>query len=283
VAKLPLNVSRLTDGWKEVSATTGVSAGLVLAGDPHLVALAQERFATGGTLPGVWARPLAELAGMASVPGEVLVLLLAAEAETEAMAGLGQSMPGGGVVLAVDEGPAATGKTSYPVQGCARLSFSDTPHGWRRLFDLCVDRAGDNVVALGRRYPVLRPAAARRVTNRAAGQNALIGAAIFIPGADMPVMTLNQAKMVLSIAGIYGEEIGKERVLELVAVAGAGFGLRALARSFLRSTPGVGWAIKACTGYTATIALGLAARRYFEMGAPASTSRVLALAGSLRR
>jgi len=68
VAKLPLNVSRLTDGWKEVSATTGRSAVWCLPATRIWVALAQERFATGGTLPGVWARPLAELAGHGERP-----------------------------------------------------------------------------------------------------------------------------------------------------------------------------------------------------------------------
>jgi hypothetical protein len=37
------------------------------------------------------------------------------------------------------------------------------------------------------------------------------------------------------------------------------------------------------TGYTATLAIGLGAVQYFEKGAPASTSRVVALAGSLKR
>jgi uncharacterized protein (DUF697 family) len=139
------------------------------------------------------------------------------------------------------------------------------------------------VVALGRRYPVLRAAAARRVVYRTAAQNALIGATFFVPGADMPAMTLNQVRMVLSLAGIYGVEIGRERAFELAGVVGLGLGFRALARSFLRATPGIGWAIKASTGFTGTVVMGLAAMRYFEKGAPASTSRVVALVRSQRR
>lgn len=283
VVKLPFNVSKLTDAWKEVSATTGEAAGVVLAGDQSLVSLAQQEFFAGGTLPAVWTRPVTELGEISTVPGELLVVLVPADGEADALNGLARSVPAGGVVLAVDEGEAATGKSSSPLQGCTRLSFADSAAGWRRLFDACIERAADHAVALGRRYPVLRAAAARRVVYRTAAQNALVGLVFFVPGADMPVMTLNQMKMVMSIAAIYGEEIGKERAIELAGVVGMGFGLRALARTFMRSTPGFGMVLKASTGYTGTIAVGLAAIGYFQKGAPASTSRVLALADSLRR
>ena len=70
---------------------------------------------------------------------------------------------------------------------------------------------------------------------------------------------------------------------DVAGIVGMGFGLRALARRLVRSTPGIGWVLKAVTGYTATLAIGLGAVQYFEKGAPASTSRVLALASSLKR
>jgi uncharacterized protein (DUF697 family) len=280
VVKLPLNLSKAMEAWKEASAKSDQSASITLAGDPSLVALAQQRFSVGGTVPATWVGPLAELS---SVPGELLVVLIPAEAEAEALDALKNAAPRGGVVLAVDEGSEATGKATYPFKGCARLSFFDAPAGWRRVFGLCAEVAGDHVVALGRRYPVVRAVAARRVVYRTAGQNALIGLVFFLPGADMPAMTLNQIKMVLSIASIYDEEISLERAVELAGIVGMGFGLRALARRLVRSTPGIGWVLKAVTGYTATLAMGLGAVQYFEKGAPASTSRVVAFAGSLKR
>jgi uncharacterized protein (DUF697 family) len=283
VAKLPLNVTKAVDAWKEVSAKTSRSAGVLLAGDPRLVGLAQQQFSTGGTLPATWVRPLADLAGLSSVPGEMLVIFVPPEGEAEALAALGPSTARGRTVLAVDEGEAATGRATRPVKGCSRLSFTDTPAGWRRLFSLCAEAAGDHVVALGRRYPAIRGAAAHRVVYRSAGENALIGFVFFTPGADMPAMTLNQVKMVLSIASVYGEEINRERLVELAGIVGLGFGLRAIARSLVRSAPEIGWVTKAVTGYAATLALGLGAMWYFEKGAPASTSRVVALASSLRR
>ena len=52
-----------------------------------------------------------------------------------------------------------------------------------------------------------------------------------------------------------------------------------IARAFLRSTPGIGWLVKASTGFTGTVAVGLAAMRYFESGAPVATSKVMAAIG----
>ncbi len=125
------------------------------------------------------------------------------------MAALGQAAPKGGVIVAVDEGSEATGKVTHPSKGLARVSFSDASAGWRQVFSSCADVAGDHAVGLGRRYPAIRAAAARRVIDRTAAQNALIGLVFILPGADMPAMTLNQIKMVLSIASIYGEKIDR--------------------------------------------------------------------------
>jgi len=282
VAKLPLNLNKIVEAWKEASSQATESAGITLAGDPRLVGLAQQRFSSGGTVPATWVGPVTQSAGPAPMAGEVLVVFVEPAQESEVRSALPQ-VKTGGAVLVVDEGPEATGKITHLGEGYLRVSFSNTPSGWQRVFEACARAAGSHVVALGRRYPVLRDAAARQVVYRTAGQNALIGLAFFVPGADMPVMTLNQIKMALSIANVYGESIDRERALELAAVAGMGFGLRALARSLVRSTSGIGWAIKGATGFAATLAMGMAAIRYFEKGAPASTGKVAALAGSLKR
>ena len=282
--KLPLNLPKVLDAWKEASVKTERSASVVLAGDGRLVELAKNQFSVGGTVPATWVDPIAELSAFSSVPGELLVILIPSvgEAEAEVFAAFEQALPRGGVVVAVDEGREATGKVTRPRRRLVRVSFSDSAAGWRRLFASCAELAGDHAVALGRRYPALRTAAARRVIDKTAGQNALIGLMFILPGADMPAMTLNQIRMVLSIAGIYGEQIGMERAVELAAVVGMGFGFRAFARLLVRSIPGIGWVVKAVTGYTATLAVGLGALRYFEKGAPASTSRVVALASTLK-
>ena len=76
-------------------------------------------------------------------------------------------------------------------------------------------------------------------------QNAGVGFVVFIPGADLPVMTLNQAKMVLQIAAAYGKPLTAERAKELVAVVGGGFACRAVARQAVGVVPALGWAVKA--------------------------------------
>lgn len=129
-------------------------------------------------------------------------------------------------------------------------------------------QAGDALLGVAAVLPVVREAVVRRVITAAARQNGVVGALIFIPGADMPVMTMNQVRMVLRIAAAYGEELGAQRALEILSVVGAGFGLRAVAREALDAVPVAGWALKGTLGYTATLGLGRAAKSYFEAGAP---------------
>ena len=119
-------------------------------------------------------------------------------------------------------------------------------------------------------FPFARRPLAMDAVQSTSVQNAGIGAVLFIPGADMPVMTLNQAKMLLQIAAAYGQPLGMERVKELGAVVGGAFACRAVARQVAGVVPGLGWAVKAAIGYTGTMAMGRAAIDYFEAGGNAS-------------
>jgi uncharacterized protein (DUF697 family) len=125
-------------------------------------------------------------------------------------------------------------------------------------------KLGEDGTALAARLPVLRRAVCDELIRTFARKNAIIAAAIFIPGVDLPVLTLNQARLVLRIALAYGQEIDKDRGLELLAVLGVGFGLRTVARELLDLVPVAGWAVKGAVAYAGTRALGEAAVRYFE-------------------
>ncbi len=129
-----------------------------------------------------------------------------------------------------------------------------------------VERLAGKRLALAHNFAFMRSAVAEEAIKATATQNALVGAVLFIPGADMPVMTLNQAKMLLQVAAAYGEPLGAERAKELLAVVGGGFALRAVARQALGFVPGFGWAIKGAVGYAGTLAMGKAAVTYFEQG-----------------
>jgi uncharacterized protein (DUF697 family) len=123
---------------------------------------------------------------------------------------------------------------------------------------------GEDGTALAARLPVLRPAVCKQLIAQFSKRNAVVSAAIFVPGVDMPVLTLNQIRLVLRIALAYGEEIDRSRAAELVGVVGAGFGFRAVARELLDFVPVAGWAVKGAIAYTGTKALGEAAVRYFD-------------------
>lgn len=125
-------------------------------------------------------------------------------------------------------------------------------------------RLGENGTALAARLPVLRRAVCDELIRSFAKKNAIIAAAVFVPGVDLPVLTLNQARLVLRIALAYGQELDKERALELLGVVGAGFVLRTLARELLDLVPVAGWAVKGAVAYAGTKAVGEAAVRYFE-------------------
>ncbi len=125
-------------------------------------------------------------------------------------------------------------------------------------------RLGEDGTALAARLPVLRPAVCERLIASYSRRNGVVAAAVFVPGVDLPVLTLNQIRLVLRIALAYGAELDNRRAIELVGVVGAGFGFRAVARELLDLVPVAGWAVKGSVAYAGTRAIGEAAVRYFE-------------------
>ncbi len=136
-----------------------------------------------------------------------------------------------------------------------------------KLASWLADEVGSKRLALAHNFPFMRRAVATESVRATALQNALVGAAVFVPGADMPIMTANQAKMLLQIAAAYGEKLGPERLRELAAVVGGAFALRTAARQVAGLVPVLGWAVKGGIGYGGTMAMGMAAIEYFEDGA----------------
>ena len=122
---------------------------------------------------------------------------------------------------------------------------------------------GENGTSLAARLPVLRTAVCDHLIASFAKRNAIVSAAIFVPGVDLPVLTLNQVRLVLRIALAHGAPIDNRRAVELIGVVGAGFGMRAVARELLDLIPVAGWAVKGAIAYSGTKAVGEAAVRYF--------------------
>ena len=279
---MPLSPTKVLEAWKEAASTAQSTVGMAVLGDPHLVTLALAELGGAGMVrvaEGASGAPI----DMRLSPGELGLILVEPADEDEVLAGISETRIGAGVVVAVDEGPLASHRVTRPRAGAARVSFSPDPAGWAAVWEALLGLAPRHTVVLGRRFPAMRRAAARRLIGRTARQNGLVGVAFFIPGTDMAVMTLNQLKMVLALAALYEMELTQERALELLGVVGLGFGFRTLAREFLGFLPGPAWVLKGGIGYTGTLALGEAAGRYFEAGAPATPSRLVALVKRLKR
>jgi uncharacterized protein (DUF697 family) len=152
----------------------------------------------------------------------------------------------------------------------------------KHVLRMIAQKAGTSGPSLAARVPELRPLVVETIIETAARRNGVIAAAIWIPGADMPLLTAVEMRMVLHVGVCYGIEVGADRALELLGLLGAGFGLRAAARELLDVVPIAGWVIKGGVAYGGTRTIGRAAVEYFERGAVADVSRLRTLAERLR-
>ncbi|HEY3765465.1 MAG TPA: DUF697 domain-containing protein [Gaiellales bacterium] len=152
----------------------------------------------------------------------------------------------------------------------------------RRVLRAIADKAGTSAPALAARLDTLRPHVVASIIETAARRNAVIAAAIWIPGADMPLLTAVEMRMVLQIGVCHGIAVGADRAVELLGLLGAGFGLRTVARELLDVVPLAGWVLKGGVAYSGTQAMGRAAVQYFERGAVADVSNLRALAERAR-
>lgn len=134
------------------------------------------------------------------------------------------------------------------------------------------NRLGERGTSLAARVPVLRHAVCEELIETFSRRSGLIGAAVFIQGADFPVITLAQMRMVLRIAAAHGVEVNQQRLPEILAVLGSGYALRGLARRLLGTVPVAGFAVRATVAYGGTRALGQAAVRYFAPAAERSAT-----------
>ena len=150
-------------------------------------------------------------------------------------------------VLATDVVSCPPG-TGFPVEKIARVLAA---------------RLGQRGTPLAARLPVFRDPVCDALIESFSRKNGLLGAAIFIPGADFPVLTLNQIRLVLRLATAHGEEVDQERLPEILGTVAAGFSFRLVARQLLAAVPVAGWALKGAVAYGGTRAIGEAARHYF--------------------
>ena len=137
------------------------------------------------------------------------------------------------------------------------------------IADAVAARLGEAGTALAARLPVLREPLCRGLIESFSRTNGIAAVAIFVPGADFPVLTLNQIRLVLRLAAAHGVEVDQQRLPEVLATVAAGFGFRAVARQALGAIPVAGWLVQGAIASGGTRALGEAAQRYFAAAAAA--------------
>jgi uncharacterized protein (DUF697 family) len=262
--KLPLGPVALWSLVKELRLAASDERALALGGAPELVtALARELARGGDTSALVGPDRLDRAAGLVYVlvgrptVADEDVLKGARRARVPAVClAAGPDFEGYVPhVLPTDVVRARPGE-GFPIEELARV---------------LAQRLGEAATPLAARLPVLLDAVCDQLIESSARRNGVLAAAVFVPGADLPVLTLNQARLVLRIASAYGIEVDAQRLPELLGVLGAGLGFRTVAREALDFVPVAGWLVKGAVAYAGTRALGEAARRYF--GARAEEAR----------
>jgi uncharacterized protein (DUF697 family) len=242
---------------KEVRLAASDERALALAGAPELVAALKRELGRDGD-PSVLVGPEA----LDRAAALVLVLVgPPSEADEEVLkAGRRKRVP----VLCLAAGPDVGGSVPYVLPTDVVRAEPGQGFPVAELARALARRLGEAATPLAARLPALREAVCDVLVESFALRNGIVGAAVFVPGADLPVLTLNQARLVLRIASACGVEIDGQRVPELLGVLGAGFGFRAVAREALDFVPVAGWVLKGAVAYAGTRALGEAARRYFR-------------------
>ncbi|MDR2035596.1 MAG: hypothetical protein LBP91_02845, partial [Coriobacteriales bacterium] len=104
----------------------------------------------------------------------------------------------------------------------------------RDLSKWCLAHVPQLRLSLGAAFVFMRHPIAVDLTRQTAFENAAIASVFFLPGADLPLLTMNQCKLLYQIAVINEVPLSRERLADLAAVVGAAFGFRGLARLVLR-------------------------------------------------
>lgn len=172
-------------------------------------------------------------------------------------------------------------KEAFDAAIAAEPYFFDAPAAAlldQRMGEWVVEAVRPKRLAMARAFPFVRRPLALDAVNVTAVENAGIGLVPFLPGADFPLMTINQAKMMLQIAAAYGEPMDAGRAREVLGTVVGALACRSAARSLAGCVPGLGWAVRALVGYAGTQAIGRAAIECFECGGGAA-----GLAGAVGR
>jgi uncharacterized protein (DUF697 family) len=263
---LPVSIGALRGLIKELQVSARDGKPLVVGGARELAAVLRRELGRGAK-PGAirqndeprGAAVLVYVLGHAPTPEDEVALKRARRARVPIVAVVTGSIDDVSIpfVLATDVVPVRAGE-GFPVDAIARVIAS---------------RLGEEGAPLAARLPVLRRPVSDLLVASFSRKCGVIAAAVFIPGADLPVLALHQVRMLLRIEQAYGRDADpRERAPELLATVVAGLGLRAAARQLLGVVPVAGWAVKGAVAYAGTRALGQAAIARLEVPVQTSTT-----------
>jgi uncharacterized protein (DUF697 family) len=263
---LPVSIGALRGLIKELQVSARDGKPLVVGGARELAAVLRRELGRGAK-PGAirqndeprGAAVLVYVLGHAPTPEDEVALKRARRARVPIVAVVTGSIGDVSIpfVLATDVVPVRAGE-GFPVDAIARVIAS---------------RLGEEGAPLAARLPVLRRPVSDLLVASFSRKCGVIAAAVFIPGADLPVLALHQVRMLLRIEQAYGRDADpRERAPELLATVVAGLGLRAAARQLLGVVPVAGWAVKGAVAYAGTRALGQAAIARLEVPVQTSTT-----------
>jgi small GTP-binding protein len=151
------------------------------------------------------------------------------------------------------------GRSVIPISGRTGLNISE------QLIPRLVDEHQPLAVALGRALPEYRSMLAEKIIRKAATVSMLAGFEP-IPGIDIPILLLGQARLVLRLAALYGENLTMQMARELIVTIAGGVVARYLGEQAAKFLPGPGWLISAGFAAAGTYAIGQVAKEYFESG-----------------
>jgi uncharacterized protein (DUF697 family) len=198
----------------------------------------------------------------------VLVRVLAGEPTEEDVAAARAAAREGVPVVAVQTSGDAGTELPYVLATDVVVCPPGAGFPVEAILERVAERLGEHGTSLAARVPALREPLCAELIESFSRRNGVLGAAIFVPGADFPVLTLNQLRLVLRIAAAHGVEIDQSRLPEVAGTVAVGFGCRAAARRLLGTVPAPSWAVKGAVAYTGTRAVGEAARLYFAAQNP---------------
>jgi uncharacterized protein (DUF697 family) len=250
VRKLPVSIGALRGLFKELQVSDGKP--LVVGGARELAGVLARELARGGSAAAVRVGEPADAA--------VYVHIAGGGDETDLKRARRARVPIVAIVFGAED-------VSVPFVLATDVVRVEAGHPFpvEEIAERIAARLGEDAAPLAAKLPVLRGPVCARIVESFARKNGIVGAAVFVPGADLPVLALHQVRMLLRLDQAYGLDLDpRERLPEILTAIGAGMGMRAVARELLDLVPVAGWAVKGAVAYAGTKALGEAAIKRLE-------------------